>query len=273
MTDESMKGLKGRVAVITGGASGIGAGLVQAFAGAGVKVVSADIQEEAGRKIISDLGPDCEFVSTDLRVDAHIDGLVARAVERFGGIDFLINAACTYADEGVETDRDGWRNGFDVNMFGHIALLQKSLEHLRVSTGPSVVYFTSESARVGLPGRWVYPATKAALEQLTRSAAMDLANDGIRVNSVMPGWTEKPWHLTAPDEIKEHYKKWGGRLHMLDRQGTLSEVANVVMFLCSDYASFVTGACYCVDGGHSAMGPQGREQILPTAVRKAASAD
>jgi NAD(P)-dependent dehydrogenase (short-subunit alcohol dehydrogenase family) len=122
-----------------------------------------------------------------------------------------------------------------------------------------------------LPGRWVYPATKAALEQLTRSAAMDLAADGIRVNSVLPGWTEKPWHLTATDEIKAHYKKWGGRLHMLDRQGTLPEVANVVMFLCSEYAGFVTGACYCVDGGHSAMGPQGRAQILPTAIRKAAS--
>ena len=90
--------------------------------------------------------------------------------------------------------------------------------------------------------------------------------------SVLPGWTEKPWHQTAPDETKAHYKKWGGRLHMLDRQGTLAEVANVVMFLCSAHAGFVTGACYCVDCGHSAMGPQGRERILPTAVRKAGGA-
>ena len=272
MTDDSMKGLKGRVAIITGGSSGIGAGLVQAFAAAGVKVMSADIQEEAGRNIVSALGPDCEFVHTDLRIDADIDALVANTIDRFGAIDFLINAACTYADEGVDTDRDGWHNGFDVNMFGHIALLQRSLDHLRRSDAASVVFFTSESARVGLPGRWVYPATKAALEQVTRSAAMDLADDGVRVNSVLPGWTEKPWHQTAPDETKAHYKKWGGRLHMLDRQGTLAEVANVVMFLCSAHAGFVTGACYCVDGGHSAMGPQGRERILPTAVRKAGGA-
>lgn len=265
-----MKGISDRVAIVTGGASGIGAGLVRVFAEAGAKVVSADVQEETGRKAVEEAVGECLFVPTDLRRDSDIAALVDRAVERFGGVDFLVNAACTYADEGLETDRAGWREGFDVNMFGHVVLLQTALPHLRRSDWPAVVFFTSESARVGLPGRWMYPATKAALEQLTRSAAMDLADDGIRVNSVMPGWTEKPWHLTAPDEIKAHYAKWGGQLHMLGRQGTMEEVGNAVLFLCSEYAGFVTGTCLCVDGGHSAMGPQGRERILPTAVRKAA---
>lgn len=266
-----MKGIKDRVAVITGGASGIGAGLVSVFTDAGAKVVSVDISEDKGREITATAGPDCLFVPADLRSDSDIENVVDRATERFGGIDFLVNAACTYADDGLETDRAGWRNGFDINMFGHVVLLQKSLEHLRRSDWPAVVFFTSESARVGLPGRWMYPATKAALEQLTRSAAMDLAEDGIRVNAVMPGWTEKPWHKTAGDDIKEHYKNWGGRLHMLGRQGTLQEVGDAVMFLCSEHAGFVTGTCLCVDGGHSAMGPQGRDRILPTAVRKTAA--
>jgi NAD(P)-dependent dehydrogenase (short-subunit alcohol dehydrogenase family) len=262
-----MEGLSGRIAIITGGASGLGAGLVQAFVEAGVKVVSADISVEQGQQIADQAGADCAFRKTDLREDSDLDSLVADTADRFGGIDFLINAACTYDEQGLDSPRAKWLNGFDVNLFGHVGLLQRALPHLKASSSPSVVFFASSSGNIAQSGRWVYPATKAALEQVTRSAALDLAEFGIRVNSVLPGWAEKPWQQSAPDEVKEHYRKWGGRLHMLGRQGTMREICDAVLFLCSEHAGFVTGSCLRVDGGQGAMGPQGRERILPAAVR------
>jgi NAD(P)-dependent dehydrogenase (short-subunit alcohol dehydrogenase family) len=262
-----MEGLSGKTAIVTGGASGLGAGLVAAFAAAGVKVMSADISDGEGQRIADQLGAGCAFRRTDLRDDAAIDALVADAEGRFGGIDFLVNAACTYEEQGLESDRDAWRNGFDVNVFGHVELLRRALPHLKKSASPSVVFFVSTSGNVAQSGRWVYPATKAALDQVTRSAALDLAEFGIRVNSVLPGWAEKPWQQTAPDAVKEHYRTWGARLHMLGRQGAMREITDAVLFLCSEHAGFMTGACLRVDGGQGAMGPQGRERILPAAVR------
>lgn len=267
-----MKGIQGRVAIVTGGAGGIGAGLVRAFIAAGAKVVSADVLDEQGAALAKEMGANCRFLHTDLRKDADIEALVAFTVKEFGGIDFLLNCACTYADKGRDADRAAWINGFDINMFGHIMLMQKALDHLKKSTWPSIVNFSSESAHVGLSGRWVYPATKAALEQVTRSMAMDLAEFGVRTNAVMPGWTAKPWQETAAPEVKERYAYWGDRLHMLGRVGRMNEVTDAVLFLCSEHAGFITGSCLHVDGGHSAMGPQGRDVVLPTTLRKGTAA-
>lgn len=261
-----MKGIENKVAIITGGAQGVGAGLVAAFAKAGAKIVAMDVQDELGAAVAKAAGANVRFRRTDIRKDEEVQALVDYTVKEFGGIDFLLNPACTYADQGKDTDRAGWQNGFDINVFGHVVLVQKALPHLKQSKTPSIVNFSSESAHVGLSGRWMYPATKAAMEQITRSMALDLAP--IRVNAVMPGWTAKPQHETATPEVKEQYAYWGDRMHMLGRLGTLEEVANAVLFLCSDYATFMTGSCLRVDGGHSALGPQAREVVLPTTLRK-----
>jgi NAD(P)-dependent dehydrogenase (short-subunit alcohol dehydrogenase family) len=265
-----MKGIAERVAIVTGGSSGIGAGLVRAFVAAGARVMIADILDKEGAALADELGSRCRFQRTDLRHDGDIDGLVTATVAAFGGIDFLINAAATYVENGAASDRAQWRNGFDINVIGHVMLAQRARDHLKLSPAPSIVNFTSESAHVGLAERWVYPATKAAIEQVTRSEALDLAVDGIRVNSVMPGWTEKPWQKTAPQEVKDRYASWADRLHMLGRLGRLDEVADAVLFLCSEHASFMTGSCLRVDGGHSAMGPQGRDRVLPSDLRRSA---
>jgi NAD(P)-dependent dehydrogenase (short-subunit alcohol dehydrogenase family) len=267
-----MKGIRGRVAIVTGGANGIGAGLVGAFAAAGARVVSGDVNEDAGAAVARQAGSEVRFVRIDLRQDADIDRLVALAINEYGGIDFLICAACTYSDGGMDATRAAWHTGFDVNLFGHMVLMQKALPHLKKSKWPSIVNFSSEAAHVGLRSRWVYPASKAAIEQVTRSQAIDLAEFGIRANAVMPGWTAKPWQASAPTEVKEQYDKWGDRLHMLGRLGRMDEVTDAVLFLCSEHAGFITGSCLKVDGGHSAMGPQARDVVLPTTLRKGTKA-
>jgi NAD(P)-dependent dehydrogenase (short-subunit alcohol dehydrogenase family) len=94
----------------------------------------------------------------------------------------------------------------------------------------------------------------------------------VRANAVMPGWTAKPWQERAPDEVKAQYAKWGERLHMLGRLGRMDEVTDAVLFLCSEHAGFMTGSCLTVDGGHSAMGPQARDVVLPTTLRKGTQA-
>lgn len=264
-----MEGIEGRVAIVTGGASGIGAGIVRAFATAGAKVVIADILDDAGAAMAAELGPGCRFVSADLRKDADISRLVDTTSQAFGGVDFVVCVACTYADRGVESNRADWMNGFDVNLFGHVRLVQLARPWLARSPSPSVVNFSSGSARFALSGRWVYPATKAAIEQVTRSQAMDLAEDGIRVNAVQPAWTAKAALASGPAEARERYESLAAPLHMLDRAGSAAEVADAVLFLCSTHAGFVTGSCLRVDGGHSAMGPQGRVPVLPTTLRAA----
>ena len=267
-----MNGIHGRVAIVTGGASGIGAGVARALSAAGAKVVIADILEPEGLALATELGAGCRFVATDLRRDADVERLVDTAAQAFGGIDFIICVACTYADRGADSTRAEWMNGFEVNLFGHLMLVKLARPWLAQSPNASVVHFSSGSANFALSGRWIYPATKAAIEQVTRSQAMDLAMDGIRVNAVQPAWTAKAALATGPAEARERYEAIAKRLHMLVRGGRADEVADAVLFLCSSHAGFVTGSCLRVDGGHTAMGPQGRDRVLPTDLRTAGGA-
>lgn len=264
-----MKGIAGRVAIVTGGAGGIGSAVTEAFAAAGARVVIADLAEAPGRALATRLGDPVRFLATDLRRDADLERLVAFSGEAFGAIDFVVCVACSYADPGPEATRADWINGLEVNLVGHVLLVQKALPWLRKSSCASVVNFSSGSASFALSGRWVYPASKAAIEQVTRSQALDLAADGVRVNAVRPAWTAKPDLAKAPPEQRERYEGFGRRFHMLGRAGTGPEVADAVLFLCSAHAAFITGSVLRVDGGHTALGPQGRDRILPSAVRPA----
>lgn len=258
-----MEGLKGKVAIVTGGATKIGAAVVRAFQGEGTKVVIADINEKDGQEVAKSLGKDVLFVKTDLVDDAQIANCVEKTVAAFGGIDFVVNLASVYIDDALNASRNDWLDSYNVNVVGGVILLKAARPYMVKRGGGAVVNFGSISAKVAQTGRWLYPVTKAAILQLTRNEAMDLASDKIRVNSISPGWT---WsrvmdELTHGDKAKTN--RVGGPFHLLGRVGEPEEVAQGVLFLCSSHASFVTGTDLAVDGGYSAMGPEMAAPAIP----------
>jgi NAD(P)-dependent dehydrogenase (short-subunit alcohol dehydrogenase family) len=254
-----MTDLTGRSAIVTGGGTLLAHGVVAALAAAGARVVVADI-DDTGGAAAEKLGDEVLFVHTDVTDDASVADLVATTVERFGGLDIVVNLAATYLDEGFATSRADWLTALDVNLVSMVEVVRAAYPHLRSSDAAAIVNFTSISSKVAQTGRWVYPAAKAAIVSLTRSMAMDFAADGIRVNSVSPGWT---WSkimddLSGGDRAKTD--RVAAPFHLTGRVGDGSEIGAVVAFLVSDAASVVTGADWAADGGYSAMGP---EQAVP----------
>lgn len=254
-----MRGLEGKAAIVTGGATLIGASVVRAFRDAGTNVVLADIDNDGGEAVATELGDAVRFVHADLTRDGDVADCVRATVDAFGGVDFLVNLACSYVDDGIASSREDWLASFDVNVASAVMMLKEAHPHL-AARGGAVVNFGSISAKVAQTGRWLYPATKAALVQVTRSMAMDLADDGIRVNSVSPGWTWSKIMQQLSRDDRAHTDGVARPFHLLGRVGDPDEVARAVLFLCSDEASFITGTDLAVDGGYTAMGP---EQAVP----------
>lgn len=251
-----MRGLSGKVAIIPGGCTKIGRAVVDAFTAVGTKVMVADIAPGEG------FGDGVAYQPCDLREDAQIAALVAATKQTFGRIDFLVNVACSYLDNGAASTRAQWLESLDVNIVGSVMLMQAAEEELAKNRG-AIVNFGSISSRVAQTGRWLYPVSKAAILQLTRNQAMDLAHRGIRVNAVSPGWT---WsnimdQLTNGNRAKTDAV--AAPFHLLGRVANPEEVASAVLFLCSDEASFITGTDIRVDGGYTAMGPERAEPAIP----------
>lgn len=251
--------LVNKVALVTGGADGIGAATAELFAEHGASVVVADIDDKGGADVrdrILAAGGKAVFVHADIARPADAASLAQAAEIAFGRLDILVNNAATFVLKGIEASPEDWRQSLDVNVVGTAMVTQAAVQLMRRGGGGAIVNLASISSFVAQPLFVTYSATKAAILQMTRNLALDLAPDGIRVNCVCPGTI-----LTRAS--RDHMDRVGMSLdeflaaeapkHLLNRVGTSREVAQAILFLASDDASFITGTHLMVDGGYTAI--------------------
>ena len=248
--------LQNRTAIVTGAGSGIGRAIALAYAREGARVVASDIAEEGGEetvRLIEEATPGAEafFVRADAAKPEDHEALVAAAVERFGAL----HIACNNAGIGGELNPvgemsvDGWRKVIEINLSGVFYAMRAQVPRMLAAGGGAIVNMASILGQVGSAGTAGYDAAKHGVVGLTRAAALDYAAQGLRVNAVGPGYIDTPLLEDLPPEARDALIG----LHPIGRLGRAEEVAELVVWLSSDRASFVTGAYYPVDGGYLAQ--------------------
>jgi 3alpha(or 20beta)-hydroxysteroid dehydrogenase len=247
-----MARLDHKVALITGAASGIGAAAARLFVAEGARVVLGDVQEDQGRAIASDLGPAATFVPLDVTDKSDWERAVTRCVADFGSLSCLVsNAGINFVAPIEATTEADMRRLFDVNVLGVHLGLQAVVGAMRAGGGGSIVVTASTAGVIGLDWHGAYAASKAASAALARCAAIELGPFGIRVNSVHPGAIDTPMRAGVVQSSGMPAAGREDRLKALPagRLGRPEEVAQLMLFLCSDESSYLTGGQLQVDGG------------------------
>lgn len=247
--------LEGKVAVVTGGRSGIGFAIACAFAreGAQVAICGRDRQklDKAAREIGAD-GAECLAISADLREPVEINDFISATVERFKTIHILVNNAGVLLPGNAESlSFEAWEKTFSTNIRAPWLLARAALPHLRAAGGGSIINIGSVLSALGAPNRVAYAASKGAVLAMTRAMAIDHAAEKVRVNCICPGIVET--EMVAAFNTDEAARKRRLAMHPLGRFGQPEDVAGLAVFLASDESSWITGGVYNVDGGYSAL--------------------
>ena len=252
--------LSGKAAAITGGASGIGEATARLFAEEGARVAFADMDAERGRMVAENLkskGADVLFVEAHVEREAEAIGFVRQAAERLGRLDVLVNnAGMRLYHSVIDATEQSWDAILGVNVKSYAFCAKAAIPEMRRAGGGAIVNVASIRAITAGPNTLQYDTTKAAVTGLTRALAMQHASEGIRVNAVGPGPILTRFHerrAASQGKTIEQYREQFGAGTMLNRPGTPREVANCILFLASDDASYVTGTVLFVDGGQTAI--------------------
>src|SRR5436189_3895564 len=240
------------VVLITGALTGIGRATALAFAQEGARIVISGRHEEEGQKLVGELGKlgaEAEFVRVDVRHDDDVRSLVDKTVARFGRLDIAVNNAATEGPRGLVTEQtaESYAATFDTNVLGVLLSMKHELSVMLAQGSGSIVNVSSAYGSIGAPGASVYVASKHAVEGLTKSAALEVAGTGVRVNVVAPGTTDTGMltRFTNTDENKAALVS----TVPVKRLATPEEIAHVIAFVASQNASYMTGASIPVDGG------------------------
>jgi 2-hydroxycyclohexanecarboxyl-CoA dehydrogenase len=256
--------LDGKVAAVTGGASGIGEATVRRFLAEGASVAFCDRDGERGQRVAAELeaaGAKVAFTQADVNTEAACLGFVNGAAQKFGRLDILVNNAGIRKYEKIdEASRESWNEILSVNLMSYAACAKAAVPLMRRNKGGApggaIVNVASVRSVVAGGGNLLYDTTKAAVAGLTRGLAADHSAEGIRVNAVGPGPIFTPFHarrIEAAGETVEQYNAKAAQGTMMKRPGRADEVAAAILFLASDDASYVTGALLFVDGGMTAL--------------------
>jgi NAD(P)-dependent dehydrogenase (short-subunit alcohol dehydrogenase family) len=245
--------LKGKVAIITGGASGMGRSEATIFAREGASVVVADVLQKEGEETAKAVGPAARFMKLDVTSEADWQAVIAATEREFGKLDILVNNAGisgTYQPDLTSTE--AWDRVMDINAKGVFLGMKHALPALKRAGGGAVVNISSISGFAGQHGvHMAYNASKGAVRIMTKTAAVQWAEHNIRVNSVHPGFM--PAMRTSVGSANPEWRAKVLRAVPMKREGRVEEVANAVLFLASDEASYITGTELVVDGGFLAM--------------------
>lgn len=242
-----------KVVLITGATSGIGKVSALAFGKAGAKVVVSGRREAEGLAVVSEIkaaGGEATFVKADVAVEADVEALVAKTVATYGRIDVAFNnAGVELTGPIVDATEADYRRVFDINVWGVLTSMKHEIP-VMLKQGAGVIINTSSVAgQVGMAGASIYVASKHAVEGLTKAAALEYAKQGIRVNAVAPAAIETDMMNRFTGGGSEEALSYMRSLHPVGRLGRSEEIANPVLFLASDAASFITGTSLNVDGG------------------------
>ncbi len=248
--------LDGKVAIVTGSASGIGRATVKLFAQEGAKVVVADCDTENGLLVAAEIhqaGQEATFLRTDVRVPEQVQAMIQQAVTTYGKLDILYNNAGIPGDQGAtgECSVDDWDNVVATNLRGVFLGMRYAIPEMIKSGGGVIINTASVNGMIGLPYYPAYTASKGGVIQLTKTAALEYAQQNIRVNCICPGgiWTNIVKTFWGDQFDEEMVKREVTKYQPIGRFGESEEIARLALFLASDDSSFCTGAPFIADGG------------------------